>query len=132
VEIEVVLELVDVHEAGEGDAVLLEDHVLLVEVDALDDGTEGVPSLGEGETLDSRTWLWCSDGYQLLSTGEQWTLRHIIIRIMGTVVSTGKQSAALVHPREVLGPALREGAASLILVWREAPRHPFPRSRHRR
>src|SRR4030095_7341443 len=36
--------------------------------------------------------------------------------LMHTLVSIGTQSASLVHPREVLGPALREGAASLILV----------------
>jgi DNA repair protein RadC len=32
------------------------------------------------------------------------------------LVSTGSLSASIVHPREVLGPALREGAAHLILV----------------
>jgi DNA repair protein RadC len=31
------------------------------------------------------------------------------------LVSTGSLSASIVHPREVLGPALREGAAHLIL-----------------
>jgi DNA repair protein RadC len=31
-------------------------------------------------------------------------------------VSTGSLSASIVHPREVLGPAIREGAAHLILV----------------
>ena len=35
---------------------------------------------------------------------------------MHTLVSTGTLSASLVHPREVLGPALREGAAGLVLV----------------
>jgi len=34
--------------------------------------------------------------------------------LMHTLVSTGTLSASLVHPREVLGPALREGAASPI------------------
>ena len=32
------------------------------------------------------------------------------------LVSTGSLSASIVHPREVLGPALRGGAAHLILV----------------
>jgi DNA repair protein RadC len=32
------------------------------------------------------------------------------------LVSTGSLSASIVHPREVLGPALREGAAHLLLV----------------
>jgi DNA repair protein RadC len=31
-------------------------------------------------------------------------------------VSTGSLSASIVHPREVLGPAIREGAAHLILA----------------
>ena len=54
-ELEVVLELVNIHDAGERDAVLLEDHILLVQVHALHDGAERVPGLGEGETLDHRT-----------------------------------------------------------------------------
>jgi DNA repair protein RadC len=36
--------------------------------------------------------------------------------LLHTLVSTGTQSATLVHPREVLGPALREGAVSVVLV----------------
>jgi len=36
--------------------------------------------------------------------------------LMHAEVSVGTQSASLVQPREVLGPALREGAAALILV----------------
>ena len=36
--------------------------------------------------------------------------------LLANLVSTGTQSATLVHPREVLGPALREGAAALILI----------------
>jgi DNA repair protein RadC len=35
---------------------------------------------------------------------------------MHALVSIGTPSASLVHPRDVLGPALREGAASLILI----------------
>jgi DNA repair protein RadC len=31
-------------------------------------------------------------------------------------VSTGSLSASIVHPREVLGPAIREGAASILLA----------------
>jgi DNA repair protein RadC len=46
--------------------------------------------------------------------------------LMHTLVSTGTQSAALVHPREVLGPALREGAASLILVHNHPSGDPTP------
>ena len=42
-ELEVILEFVNVHEGGERDPVFLEDHVLLVEVDALHDGAEGIP-----------------------------------------------------------------------------------------
>ena len=37
--------------------------------------------------------------------------------LLHTEVSVGTQSASLVHPREVLGPALREGAASIILLY---------------
>src|SRR3984893_7723175 len=43
--------------------------------------------------------------------------------LMHTEVSVGTQSATLVHPREVLGPAVREGASSIVLV----PNHPSPR-----
>jgi DNA repair protein RadC len=42
------------------------------------------------------------------------------------MVSTGTQSATLVHPREVLGPALREGAAALILVHNHPSWDPTP------
>lgn len=45
---------------------------------------------------------------------------------MHTLVSTGTQSASLVHPREVLGPALRVGAASLILVHNHPSGDPTP------
>jgi DNA repair protein RadC len=45
---------------------------------------------------------------------------------MHTLVSTGIQSASLVHPREVLGPALREGAASIILVHNHPSGDPAP------
>lgn len=46
--------------------------------------------------------------------------------LMHTLVSTGTLSAALVHPREVLGPALREGAASVILVHNHPSGDPTP------
>jgi RadC-like JAB domain len=46
--------------------------------------------------------------------------------LMHTLVSTGTQSASLVHPREVLGPALRVGAASLILVRNHPSGDPTP------
>jgi len=46
--------------------------------------------------------------------------------LMHTLVSTGIQSASLVHPREVLGPALREGAASIILVHNHPSGDPTP------
>jgi len=46
--------------------------------------------------------------------------------LMHTLVSTGTQSASLVHPREVLGPALRVGAASLILVHNHPSGDPTP------
>ncbi len=36
--------------------------------------------------------------------------------LLHTEVSVGTQSASLVHPREVLGPALREGAVSVVCV----------------
>ncbi len=41
-------------------------------------------------------------------------------------VSVGSQSAAIVHPREVLGPALREGAAHLVLIHNHPSGEPTP------
>ena len=46
--------------------------------------------------------------------------------LMAHLVSTGTQSSTLVHPREVLGPALREGAASLILIHNHPSGDPTP------
>jgi DNA repair protein RadC len=46
--------------------------------------------------------------------------------LLHTEAAIGTQSAALVHPREVLGPALREGAASLILVHNHPSGDPTP------
>ncbi len=46
--------------------------------------------------------------------------------LMHTLVSIGTQSSALVHAREVLGPAVREGAASIILVHNHPSGDPTP------
>jgi DNA repair protein RadC len=46
--------------------------------------------------------------------------------LMHTEVSVGTQSATLVHPREVYGPALRVGAASVILVHNHPSGNPTP------
>lgn len=46
--------------------------------------------------------------------------------LLAHMVSTGTQSASLVHPREVLGPALREGAASLVLIHNHPSGDPTP------
>jgi DNA repair protein RadC len=46
--------------------------------------------------------------------------------LMHTEISIGTQSATLVHPREVLGPALREGASSVILVHNHPSGDPAP------
>ena len=43
-----------------------------------------------------------------------------------TKVSVDRVSASLVHPREVLGPALREGASSLILIHNHPSGDPTP------
>ena len=41
-------------------------------------------------------------------------------------VSIGTQSASLVHPREVFGPAIRDGAAALLLVHNHPSGDPTP------
>jgi DNA repair protein RadC len=46
--------------------------------------------------------------------------------LMITEVSMGTLSASLVHPREVFGPALREGAASLLLIHNHPSGDPAP------
>ena len=46
--------------------------------------------------------------------------------LLAHLVSTGTQSATLVHPREVLGPALREGASALILIHNHPSGDPTP------
>ncbi len=43
-----------------------------------------------------------------------------------TEVSVGTQSASLVHPREVIGPALREGASAIVLVHNHPSGDPTP------
>ena len=46
--------------------------------------------------------------------------------LLHTEISVGTQSASLVHPREVLGPALREGASAIILVHNHPSGDPTP------
>ena len=46
--------------------------------------------------------------------------------LLHTEISVGTQSASLVHPREVLGPALREGASSVILIHNHPSGDPTP------
>jgi DNA repair protein RadC len=51
--------------------------------------------------------------------------------LMHTEVSTGSQSASLVHPREVFGPAVREGAATVLLVHNHPSGDPTPSAEDR-
>ena len=46
--------------------------------------------------------------------------------LMHTEVSVDTQSASLVHPREVLGPAIREGASAIVLVHNHPSGDPTP------
>jgi DNA repair protein RadC len=46
--------------------------------------------------------------------------------VMHTEVSVGTLNASLVHPRDVFGPSLREGAASLILAHNHPSGDPTP------
>jgi DNA repair protein RadC len=46
--------------------------------------------------------------------------------LLHTEVSVGTLNASLVHPREVFGPALREGAASLVLIHNHPSGDPTP------
>ena len=48
------------------------------------------------------------------------------VYLLHTLVSTGTLSASLVHPREVFGPALREGAAAIILIHNHPSGDPTP------
>lgn len=50
--------------------------------------------------------------------------RHRVIR--DVVISQGTLTASLVHPREVFRPALREGAAALVLVHNHPSGDPTP------
>ena len=68
--LEVVLELVDVHEANDRDAVLFEDEVLLVEADSFDYGAQIHSGLCQGESLNH-------DGFGLL--------RHLRGRLLAHV-----------------------------------------------
>lgn len=51
--------------------------------------------------------------------------------LMHTEVSMGSQSASLVHPREVFGPAVREGAATIVLVHNHPSGEPQPSAEDR-
>ena len=46
--------------------------------------------------------------------------------LLASQISVGTQSASLVQPREILGPALRVGAASIILVHNHPSGDPTP------
>ena len=46
--------------------------------------------------------------------------------LLASLVSIGTQSGTLVHPREILGPALRLGAASVVLVHNHPSGDPTP------
>ena len=46
--------------------------------------------------------------------------------LLASLVSVGTQSGTLVHPREILGPALRLGAASVVLVHNHPSGDPTP------
>jgi len=46
--------------------------------------------------------------------------------LLHTEIAMGTQSACLVHPREVFGPALREGASSIILLHNHPSGDPTP------
>lgn len=51
-------------------------------------------------------------------------VRHCYL--MHTEVSMGSQTASLVHPREVFGPAVREGAHSILLAHNHPSGDPTP------
>jgi DNA repair protein RadC len=51
--------------------------------------------------------------------------------LMHTEVSVGNQTASLVHPREVFGPAVREGAHSILLVHNHPSGNPAPSAEDR-
>src|SRR5688572_28709718 len=51
--------------------------------------------------------------------------------LMHTEVSVGNQSASLVHPREVFGGALREGAAVILCLHNHPSGEPHPSAEDR-
>jgi DNA repair protein RadC len=51
--------------------------------------------------------------------------------LMHTEVSVGSQTASLVHPREVFGPAVREGAASILCLHNHPSGDPTPSAEDR-
>ena len=46
--------------------------------------------------------------------------------LMHTMVSMGSQTDSVVHPREIFGPALREGATGVILIHNHPSGDPLP------
>jgi DNA repair protein RadC len=81
------------------------------------DTPEAVVSLGRDllrDLDDDKEHFWVV----LLNAQNHYLLAHL--------VSTGTQSATLVHPREVLGPALREGASALVLIHNHPSGDPTP------
>jgi DNA repair protein RadC len=51
--------------------------------------------------------------------------------LMHTEISIGNQSASLVHPREVFGAAVREGAAKILLCHNHPSGEPDPSAEDR-
>ena len=51
--------------------------------------------------------------------------------LMHTEVSVGNQTASLVHPREIFGPAVREGAHSIVLAHNHPSGDPAPSAEDR-
>jgi DNA repair protein RadC len=51
--------------------------------------------------------------------------------LMHTEVSVGNQTASLVHPREVMSPAVREGEHSILLVHNHPSGDPAPSAEDR-
>ena len=51
--------------------------------------------------------------------------------LMHTMVSMGGQTETVLHPREVFGPALREGATGLILIHNHPSGVPYPSAHDR-
>ena len=49
-----------------------------------------------------------------------------VYNLMHTLIGIGTQSASLVHPREVFGPAIREGAVSIIVAHNHPSGDPEP------